>query len=237
MLVIIRVTLFALIAISLTIIFGLLVALAYPLPLRFRFALVRVWYNMILALCHDLMGIGYRVIHRENIPASPCVVLAKHQSAWEPIGLQQIFPPAVFVMKRSLLLIPFLGWGLASAQMISINRSASKDALKQVARQGKERLDNGMSVVIFPEGTRTPPGQSARFKGGGGLLARTSNALAVPVAHNAGEFWGRRIFDKKPGIITVSIGPPIDPMGKSAEEITRLAEQWVEAEMGRLREL
>ncbi len=91
MLVIIRVTLFALIAISLTIIFGLLVALAYPLPLRFRFALVRVWYNMILALCHDLMGIGYRVIHRENIPASPCVVLAKHQSALETIGLQQIF--------------------------------------------------------------------------------------------------------------------------------------------------
>lgn len=229
-----RVTLFALIATCLTAIAGLLVGLSFPLPLRFRFFLVRHWYNAILMLCHRVMGIGYRVLHPENIPSTPCVVLAKHQSAWETIGLQQIFPPAVFVMKRSLLLIPFLGWGLAAARMISIDRSASKEALRQVARQGKERLSKGMSVVIFPEGTRTLPGQTVRFKGGGGLLATASGALAVPVAHNAGEFWGRRLFDKKPGIITVSIGPAIDPKGKGAEEITRLAEQWISAEMEKI---
>ena len=211
--------------------------LTFPLPLATRYRAVSQFARFNLWWLEKTCGLGFEVEGREHILSTPGIVMAKHQSAWETIGLQQIFPPAVFVMKRSLLLIPFLGWGLASAQMISINRGASKEALKQVARQGKDRLDNGMSVVIFPEGTRTPPGQSARFKGGGGLLARTSNALAVPVAHNAGEFWGRRIFDKKPGIITVSIGPPIDPMGKSAEEITRLAEQWVEAEMGRLREL
>ena len=233
--VILRVTLFALIAICLTAVAGLLVTLAVVLPLGVRFALVRVWYNTILMLCHRVMGIGYRVIHPENLPSTPCVILAKHQSAWETIALQQIFPPAVFVMKRSLLLIPFLGWGLAASKMISINREASKEALRQVARQGKERLDAGISVVIFPEGTRMPPGQTARFKPGGGLLATSSGALAVPVAHNAGEFWGRRFFDKKPGIITVSIGPAIDPTGKSASKVTQLAEQWVNAEMERLK--
>jgi 1-acyl-sn-glycerol-3-phosphate acyltransferase len=162
------------------------------------------------------------------------VILSKHQSAWETIGLQAIFPPLVFVLKRSLLWIPFLGWAFAAVKMISIDRSAGKDALRQVAEQGRERLKAGYWVIIFPEGTRIAPGESRRFKTGGAHLAVAAGVPAVPVAHNAGEFWARNAFVKKPGVITVSIGPAIDPVGKSAAEVTALAEQWIATEMRRL---
>jgi len=181
-----------------------------------------------------VLGLRYQVIGRENIPSTPSVVLSKHQSAWETIGLQAIFPPLVFVLKRSLLLIPFLGWAFAAVKMISIDRSAGKNALKQVVRQGKERLKAGYWVIIFPEGTRIPPGEVRRFKTGGAFLAVSAGVPAVPVAHNAGEFWARNAFVKKAGLITVSIGPVIDTTGKTPEQVTAQAEQWIETEMRRL---
>jgi 1-acyl-sn-glycerol-3-phosphate acyltransferase len=230
----IRSLLFAPLALLVTAPAGLLVALAFVLPISFRFRIIAVWYTVFLALCRYVLGLHYQVIGRENIPPTPPVILAKHQSAWETVSLQAIFPPLVFVMKKSLLMIPFLGWGLAAARMISIDRSAGKDALRQVITQGCERLKAGFGVVIFPEGTRMRPGETRRFKPGGAHLAVSSGAPTVPVAHNAGEFWGKNAFVKKPGLITVSIGPAIDPAGKSAEEITALAEQWIEKEMRRL---
>lgn len=187
-----------------------------------------------MALCKYVLGLDYRVVGRENIPATPSVILSKHQSAWETVSLQAIFPPLVFVLKKSLLMIPFLGWAFAAVKMISIDRSAGKDALRQVVSQGCERLKAGYWVVIFPEGTRIAPGATRRFKSGGGQLAVSSGALAVPVAHNAGEFWARNAFIKRPGTITVSIGPAIDPNGKTADEVTALAEQWIESEMRRI---
>lgn len=228
-----RTLIFAPFALFITALASLLVVLAIIFPIRVRFAIIAVWYTALLGLCHTLLGLRYRIIGGENIPKTACVILAKHESAWETVSLQQIFPPVVFVMKKSLLWIPFLGWGLAAARMISIDRSAGKDALRQVVTQGKARLHDGISVAIFPEGTRIPPGQSRRFKPGGAHLAVNASALAVPVAHNAGEFWSKG-FVKKPGMITVSIGPAIDPTGKTAEEVTRLAEQWIEAEMRRI---
>jgi len=225
---------FAPLAILVTAPAGLLVALSFALPMRFRFRIIALWYTVFMALCRYVLGLHYQVIGRENIPPRSAVILSKHQSAWEAVSLQQIFPPLVFVMKRSLLLIPFLGWGLAAAKMISIDRSAGKDALRQVIAQGTERLQDGISVAIFPEGTRIAPGESRRFKAGGAHLAVSAGAPVVPVAHNAGEFWAKNAFVKKPGLITVSIGPAIDPAGKTAEEITMLAEQWIENEMRRL---
>lgn len=230
----VRSLLFAPLALLVTAPAGLLVALAFVLPINFRFRIITVWYTVLLGLCRYVLGLHYQVIGRENIPSTPPVILAKHQSAWETVSLQAIFSPVVFVMKKSLLMIPFLGWGLAAARMISIDRSAGKDALRQVITQGCERLKAGFGVVIFPEGTRMRPGESRRFKAGGAHLAVSSGAPIVPVAHNAGEFWGKNAFVKKPGLITVSIGPAIDPTGRSAEEITRLAEQWIETEMRRL---
>lgn len=229
-----RSTLFLLLAILITAPFGLLVTLAVVLPITFRFQLIAIWRAGFMALCTYILGLRYQVVGRENIPATPSVILSKHQSAWETVGLQAIFPPLVFVLKKSLLMIPFLGWAFAAVKMISIDRSAGTDALRQVIDQGCDRLKAGYWVVIFPEGTRIAPGAKRRFKPGGAHLAVSAGVPAVPVAHNAGEFWARNAFVKHPGLITVSIGPAIDPAGKTAAEITTLAEQWIEGEMRRL---
>ena len=119
-------------------------------------------------------------------------------------------------------------------KMISIDRQAGKDALRQVVEQGRERLDAGFWVVIFPEGTRVAPGQKRRYKSGGAHLAVQTGAMVVPVAHDAGEVWGKNAFLKSPGLITVSIGPALDPAGKTESEINTLAEAWIESEMHRL---
>ena len=234
MIAILRSSLFLLLATLITAPFGLFVTLAVVLPMRYRFALIALWRAMFMAVCANVLGIRYRVIGQENIPQAPSVILSKHESAWETVGLQAIFPDQVFVLKKSLLLIPFMGWAFAAVRMISIDRSARRDALRQVVSQGVERLAAGYWVTIFPEGTRVAPGEARRFKTGGGHLAVQSGAFAVPVAHNAGDFWPRNAFVKRPGLITVSIGPAIDPQGKTAEEVTTLAEQWIAAEMQRI---
>ena len=229
-----RSALFLLLAILITAPAGLFVTLAVVLPMRWRFCIIAVWRKGFMALCAHVLNLRYQVIGRENIPATPSVVLSKHQSAWETVGLQDIFPPQVYVLKRSLLLIPFLGWAFAAIKMISIDRKAGKNALKQVEKQGIERLRAGYWVIVFPEGTRIAPGEMGRFRGGGALLAVSAGVPAVPVAHDAGEFWARNAFVKKPGLITVSIGPAIDPQGKTAEEVNALAEQWIGAEMRKI---
>lgn len=229
-----RSLLYLLLAILITAPFGLLVTLSIVFPMKFRFWLIGLWRSAFLAMCKVVLGLDYQVIGRENIPTTPSVILAKHQSAWETVSLQAIFPPLVFVLKKSLLMIPFLGWAFAAVKMISIDRGAGKDALRQVVDQGRERLKAGYWVVIFPEGTRIAPGESRRFKTGGAHLAVSTGVLAVPVAHNAGEFWAKNAFVKKPGRITVSIGPAIETSGKTAAEVTALAEQWIEAEMRRI---
>lgn len=229
-----RSALFLLLAVLITVPFGFFVTLSVVLPMRARFALIAVWRALFMAVCEIVLGLRYEVIGRENIPSTPSVILSKHQSAWETVSLQAIFPPLVFVLKKSLLMIPFLGWAFAAVRMISIDRTAGKDALRQVIDQGRERLKAGYWVVIFPEGTRIAPGETRRFKAGGAHLAVSVGALAVPVAHNAGEFWAKNAFVKKSGVITLSIGPAIDPSGKSASEVNALAEQWIENEMRRL---
>ena len=229
-----RSTLYLLLATLITAPFGLFVTLAIVLPMRVRFWLISVWRAGFMALCKYVLGIDYEIIGRQNIPTAPSVILSKHQSAWETVSLQAIFPPLVFVLKKSLLMIPFLGWAFAAVKMISIDRSAGKDAMRQVVDQGCDRLKAGYWVVIFPEGTRIAPGESRRFKQGGAHLAVSAGALVVPVAHNAGEFWAKNAFIKTPGVITVSIGPAIDPKDKTAAEVTELAEQWIENEMRRI---
>ena len=234
MMAVFRSVLYLLLAPLITIPFGFLVTLSIVLPMRTRFRIIAVWRRMFMALCHYVLGIRYQVIGRENIPDRPSVILCKHESAWETVSLQAIFPPLVFVLKKSLLMIPFLGWAFAAVKMISIDRSAGKDALRQVINQGCDRLKAGYWVAIFPEGTRVAPGEARRFKSGGAHLALSAGALALPVAHNAGEFWARNAFVKTPGLITVSIGPAIDPTGKTAEEVTALAEQWIAGELRRI---
>lgn len=232
--ILLRSVLFLILVSLLTIPFGVLVSLATIFPMRARYAIIAAWRTGFMFLCEHVLGIRYRVLGRENIPAEPAVILSKHQSAWETVGLQEIFPPLVFVLKKSLLAIPFFGWGLAAMKMISIDRKAGKDALRQVVDQGRDRLEAGFWVVIFPEGTRVEPGHKRRYKPGGAHLAVQTGARVVPVAHDAGEIWGKNAFLKYPGTITVSIGPAIDSVGKSEAEINLLVEAWIEAEMHRI---
>jgi len=195
---------------------------------------VTKWAPTSMWLSRHILNIRLRVIGLENLPAGPAVIVSKHQSAWESFGLQVIFPPLCFILKRELLWIPFLGWGLASVGAIGINRKAGKDALSQVITQGRECLNEGLWVAIFPEGTRTAPGVRGHFHPGGAFLAKRAGVPVVPVAHNAGEFWRRQAFLKSPGEVTVSIGPPIEVKGIKAEEINHRAREWVENEMTRL---
>jgi 1-acyl-sn-glycerol-3-phosphate acyltransferase len=231
---ILRSTLFLVIQSLTAGLFGLLSLLLFPLPPVRRNRVIAAWARFMMWLARVLVGIRYRVIGLENLPEGPAVILAKHQSAWETIAFQVIFPPVCFVLKRELLRIPFFGWGLAMTSPIAIDRGAGREALKQIEVQGKERLADGLWVVTFPEGTRIAPGQKGNYQIGGAWLAAKAGVPVVPVAHNAGRFWSKQAFIKHPGEITVRIGPVIATAGRKPGEINAEVEAWIEAEMARL---
>ncbi|MFZ1545601.1 MAG: lysophospholipid acyltransferase family protein [Candidatus Nitrotoga sp.] len=230
----IRSLIFLLLQIVITPLFTLIAILTFPFHPITRYRIISGWALTMLWLLRLVCGIRMEVRGADNIPKKPCLVLCKHQSAWETIALQKVFPPQVWVIKRELLWLPFFGWGLAMTSPVAIKRSEGREAIKQLLRQGKERLALGFCVVIFPEGTRIPFGQRGKYKIGGALLGVSSGVPIVPVAHNAGKLWGRESFLKYPGVITMSIGPPIDPVGLKAEEINRRVEEWIETEVTRL---
>jgi 1-acyl-sn-glycerol-3-phosphate acyltransferase len=214
--------------------YATLVLFTFPFKAHTRYYYIHGLALSLMWLLRIICNIRLEVRGAENIPKEPCIILCKHQSAWETFALQKVFPPQVWVLKRELLWLPFFGWGLALTSPIAINRSKGKDAMKQLLKQGKERLDDGFCVVVFPEGTRMPYGQRGKYKIGGSMLAASSGGLVVPVAHNAGKFWARGAFMKYPGTIVMSIGKPIDPAGLKAEEISRRVEEWVETEVGKI---
>jgi len=200
-----------------------------PFSFKVRYRVYSSWSLGMMWLVEKLCGLGYEVQGAENIPAGACIIYSKHQSTWETIALQKIFPPQVWVLKRELLWVPFFGWALAMLGVVAINRSSGRKAVKQIAELGKQRLEQGKCVVIFPEGTRVAPGVEKRFGVGGAILAQHSQYPLVPVCHNAGEYWPRRGIIKKPGTIKVVIGKPIDPTGRKAEDMNAEIKQWMEA--------
>jgi 1-acyl-sn-glycerol-3-phosphate acyltransferase len=206
-----------------------LIALAtFPLPRLLRYRIISGWSRLVIFLARAILGIRCKVEGRENLPARPAVILANHQSAWETLAFQQIFPPQVLVLKRELLWIPFFGWGLALMSPIAIDRARGVAALRAIARRGRERLEQGFWVVVFPEGTRVAPGERRPYHLGGAWLAAASGAPIVPVAHNAGRVWPRNAFIKSPGTVTVRIGPPIDTRDRDPKLLNALAETWIE---------
>jgi 1-acyl-sn-glycerol-3-phosphate acyltransferase len=226
-----RSTLFALFLTLITPVFALIALLTFPLPALTRYRIISAWSRCVMWAARVICGIRYRVIGRENIPAEPCIILSKHQSAWETLAFQLIFPPQVWVLKRELLRVPFFGWGLAMLSPIAIDRSLRREALQQLVEQGVERLAAGFCIVIFPEGTRIAPGSRGKYRPGGARLAVQTGTTVIPVAHNAGTCWGRNAFLKRPGLITVSIGAPIRPDGTDAETLAKHVEDWIEGEM------
>lgn len=201
------------------------------LPFRARYRLViQTWCRCATWLAKVVAGIHYEVRGLENIPQQPCVILAKHQSTWETFFLSALFEPLSQVVKRELLYVPFFGWAMAMLKPIAIDRSNPKAALKQLAKQGDERIRQGAWVLIFPEGTRIPPGQIGKFSRGGAALAVNAGLPVLPIAHNAGEFWPKQGWAKYPGTVQVVIGPLMHAEGEGPRAIAELNERayaWV----------
>lgn len=209
-----------------------LLARLLPPPAAYR--VISCWAKFVAWWLRLCCGLRYRVHGLHNLAGRPAVLMAKHQSAWETIVFQDFLPPHTWVLKRELLFIPFFGWGLAAARPVAINRARTAGALAQLLEQGAARLQSGLHVVVFPEGTRMPPGRSGKHNPGGAWLAAKSGADIIPVAHNAGRFWPRRSFTKSPGTITVHIGPRIKTAGRKPRALSEEVRVWMEREMREL---
>lgn len=214
--------------------FAVAVMASAVLPYRWRYAVAQAWARTQLAALKLLCGLDYVVEGREHIPEGNHISMWKHSSAWETIAQMVIFPPQAWVLKREILWIPIVGWGTWLMRPIAINRSARRSAVNQVVHQGKERLASGMWILIFPEGTRVPIGQQRRYGISGGLLASQTGKLIVPVAHDAGRYWGRRGLLKRRGTVRVVIGPPIHAAGRDPREITEDVRAWIDAKTAEL---
>lgn len=197
-------------------------------PLK-RFYLYSVWCKLVLWWLRITCGVSYRVEGLENIPAYPVVVMSNHQSAWETIFLYQLFTPACPILKKELLDIPFWGWAMRLQNPIAIDRSKPREAGRSLLTQGAQRIKQGLSILVFPEGTRAAAGTLGKFSRGGAQLAVATSTPALPVLHNAGLFWPAGTQLKTPGTILVVIGKPLHPDEKSAKELAAEFEEWVAA--------
>lgn len=210
---------------------GLAIVLLRPFHKAWSYKLSQHWCELQINWLRRVCRVDYQISGWDNVPDEPVVILAKHQSAWETLFLHSRLPPISWVLKRELLWIPVFGWAMRAIDPIAINRKASSAAITKIIEQGQQALAQGRSVVIFPEGTRSAPGQRGRYKLGGARLAARSGYPVVPIAHNAGEFWRRQGFIKTPGTIQVVVGPLIPTQGLTAQQINQQAEEWIEQTM------
>jgi 1-acyl-sn-glycerol-3-phosphate acyltransferase len=215
-------------------VFGGVMTLFFWAPYRTQFAIARAWARILFWLLDKVCGLKFTVEGRERIPAGNHIVMCNHTSAWETIAQFLIFPPQVWVLKRELLWIPLIGWGLKLLRPISINRGDGHRAVNQVIEQGKARLAGGLWIIIFPEGTRVVAGESRRYGVSGALLAIATGKCVVPLSHNAADFWVRRGIVKKAGTIRVVVGAPIDPTGKDARKLSEEIRRSIEAGLAQI---
>lgn len=208
--------------------------LTIVLPYKWRYAYLSLWPKSQTWLLKVLCGLEYEITGMENLPAGPAIIFGKHQSSWETFSFVKIFPRQTYVFKRELLWLPFFGWALAMLHPIAIDRGAGRQAVEQLIRSGREKLEMGIWVIVFPEGTRMPANTRGKYKLGGAILAAETGYPVVPVAHNAGSHWPRNQMYKIPGTIKVVIGPVIESKGRKADEIMAEAESWIENRMQQL---
>ncbi|TMH08725.1 MAG: 1-acyl-sn-glycerol-3-phosphate acyltransferase [Betaproteobacteria bacterium] len=227
---------FALFQLIVTPAYAILVLLTFPLPPLPRFKFITGYCAINLWAARWICGIRHRVIGSENIPPAgkPHIVMSKHSSTWETMALNFLFPPLAFVAKKELLSIPFFGWAFRLGSPIIIDRRFGQGAMTQITAQGRERLAQGFWIVIYPEGTRIRAGTRAHYKTGGARLAIALDVPIVPVAHNAGYLWPKGVLNKRPGTITVSIGPAIRAANGDMQRLMNEVESWIENEVARL---
>jgi len=229
-----RAALFLLGSVVITTVFGFLVPLFGVVSFKGGAFMARWYCRTMLKWVEASLGITYEVTGWENVPSTPVVFMAKHQSAWETIFMEGHFPPQCWIVKRELLWLPFVGWSLIVIRAIAIDRKSGQSAREQIVEQGAKRLAQGMWVSIFPEGTRIAPGKRGRYGIGGALLATRTGVPILPMAHNAGELWPRYAFRKRPGTVKVVIGPLIRTEGRDVISVNNEVEEWIE---GRMREI
>lgn len=207
----------------------------WAFPFHVRYNLVIKWNIVVLWLTRHLLGINFKVSGEKNIPQDqPYVVLCKHQSTWETVFTQMYFKPTSTILKKSLLKIPFFGWGLALLRPIAIDRDKPREAMRLVQKAGVSRLKEGINVLVFPEGTRTAAGKIGNYARSGASIACEAGAPIVPVAHNAGYFWPVPQLLKKPGTVQVVIGKPIQTEGRNSKELTAEVKAWIESEIAKM---
>lgn len=225
----IRSLLFSTLVVIYTVPFCALCILIWPLSVEYRFHNIKRWTNSVIWLLRVICHVDYHVEGIENIPTDRVgVVVCKHQSAWETFFVPRFFKSATVIVKKELFWVPFFGWGLWSTDPIAINRRAQKSAMQQIIDKGKKCLQRGRWVIVFPEGTRTLPGKIGNYRPGAARLAVAAECPILPIAHNAGHFWRKRGFLKRPGVVQVAIGPLIETKGRRPEEVMEEAKQWIE---------
>ncbi len=227
----IRSSLYYLFMVPSLIIMFLILVLISPFDYKYRSALIRNWALFQMWLLKVCCGLTYEVQGKENLPAEPYIALPKHQSTWETIATNFLFKQPAWVFNKDLFVIPVFGWGLYLTRPVGIDRGTPRAALNQLVEKGGALLKQGRTMVIFPEGTRVPPGEQATFEPGGALLAVKTGTPVVPVALNAGEFWPKESFRKYPGRIKVIIGPLIESKGLKARELNEKVESWIKKTM------
>lgn len=207
-------------------------------PHRWKWAVATAWANGNLWAGKFFCGLDVVTEGQENLPDQPSIVLIKHTTAMETYWQIAALPAQTWVLKKELLRIPLFGWGVGwIMKPIAIDRRAGASAVKQVIAQGRDRIESGLWMTIFPEGTRMPPGETKRYGVSGAAVAAETGCSVVPVAHNAGDFWPKRGLRKYPGRIRFCIGPPIDSTGRTPKEINELAQAWIETKMGEISSL
>lgn len=215
--------------------YALFVILLRPFGRAMSYRVAFAWAQLVLWCCRRIVGLDMSIEGSENLPDRNGVVFMKHSSAYETIAQFYVIPgDQAWVIKRELTWAPFFGWAISCISPIAINRKAGQSAVAQVEEQGKQRLAEGLWVMIFPEGTRMAAGTTRRYGISGTLLAQKAGALITPVAHNAGYFWPRRGMRKKPGTVRFVIGPPVDPRGRNPREVNTEIQAWVEAKVAEI---
>ena len=207
---------------------GILLILGMLTTFKIRWKIGYAWCAIISWMTKVFCGLTFEVDGMENFdPKQPAIILSNHQSAWETLALRYILPPHSVVIKRELLYLPIWGWSLLTLKSIVINRKNQRASLRAILEQGSRYLNEGLWVLIFPEGTRAPAREVLKFNIGGAMLAHKTGFPVIPVAHNAGDFWPRYSFFKYPGVIKLKIGPVIESKGRKVAEINADAEQWI----------
>ena len=213
-----------------TILFSLFWA---PFPIRYK--LGKFWCQLMLWIMKITVGLKYEVEGLDNVnPQQATIIFSNHQSAWETLALRYILPMQSAVIKKELLYLPLWGWSLLLLKSIVIDRGNARGALKSLVKDGTKYLNEGLWVLIFPEGTRAGAREVLPFNIGGAMLAHKSGFPVIPVVHNAGDFWTRYSFFKYPGTIKVKIGKPIETKGRKAADINAEVEAWIKTELAKL---